>query len=269
MDQRFGAMGKPAGCLICSRTLSYHQQVCGQICDDWRCKSAMLDSEMAAHRKRAAAALSVNQSLDFPMVVVPDDPVDIDRLPQARKQIHLNFLFELVVQATISKIDGDAAPSDSQPAYLDPPPVMASHVCAVCQGVCCHLGKEHAFLDNAAIRRFINRSGLMDPLEIACAYIAHLPEIAVTDACVYQSDQGCGLPRWMRAGICNTYRCKGLRQAEHFIRCRDTNCLYVVVRKDNRIIRAAFVQRDQIRNYPASNNSTSALMLDNEFHAGA
>jgi hypothetical protein len=37
-------------------------------------------------------------------------------------------------------------------------------------------------------------------------YMAALPERSVENACVFQSDQGCTLPRDWRSGVCNTYR---------------------------------------------------------------
>jgi hypothetical protein len=252
IPQRFGPMGQPAGCRICGRTLSFHQQVSGQICSNWRCKAATLEQEMAAHRKKAAAVMGVRRFESYCMVVVPDDPAAISRLPQSRKQAHINFLFNLCLQAaTMENVDDDTS-FESDSTVFDPPAVIASNVCAVCRGTCCHLGKVHAFLDTAAIRRFILRSTLTDPLKIVYAYFAYLPEKTVSDACVYQTEQGCTLPRWMRADICNAYRCKGLAQAEELIRRDDTNRLFVVVRKDNRITRSAFVQDYRIRHYPSA-----------------
>jgi hypothetical protein len=250
MSHRFGPMGKPAGCRICGRSLSFHQQVSGQICADWRCKSALLDKEMAAHRKTAAAVLGVRRPESYPMVVVPDDPADVDRLPDSRKLVHAAFLYDLCLKAFPAGIDGTEDRLDKNPPEINPPAVVASRVCGVCQGTCCHLGKEHAFLDAAAIGRFVTRSGIADPLDIVHAFTAYLPQISVNDACVYQTDQGCTLPRWMRADICNAYRCQGLKQAERMIRRYETSRLYVVVRKDNRITRAAFVQNHRIRHYP-------------------
>ncbi|WP_319410078.1 hypothetical protein [uncultured Desulfosarcina sp.] len=250
MSHRFGPMGKPAGCRICGRSLSFHQQVSGQICDDWRCKSTVLDKEMAAHRKKAAAVLGVRRPESYPMVVVPDDPADVERLPDLRKQVHAAFLYDLCVKGFQAGIDGGEDPLDINPPEIGPPAVVASRVCGVCRGTCCHLGKEHAFLDAAAIGRFAARCGIADPLDIVHAYTAYLPQISVKDACVYQSEQGCTLPRWMRADICNTYRCQGLKQAERLIRNHETSRLYVVVRKDNRIARAAFVQNRRVRPYP-------------------
>ena len=247
-------MGSPAGCRICGKPLSFHQQASGRICNDWRCKSATLDQEMAAHRQAAAAATGVRHPESYPMVVVPDDPADIDRLPQWRKQAHLNFLYDMGVQAGAIISDGNDIFSEADPAGLDPPAAMASRVCAVCRGACCHLGKTHAFLDVAGIGRFMTRSGIHNPLEMVYAYFACLPEKSVINACVYQTDQGCTLPRWMRADICNAYRCKGLKKVEQLIRRHEATRLYVVARENNRIARSAFVRGRLTRHFPFPKN---------------
>lgn len=221
-----------------------------RICDDWRCKAALLEKEMAAHRSKAAKAVGIENPGTYPMVVVPDDPADAGRQPQARKQAHIDFLYDLCAKTAAAHNGDSRIPDDMELADLEPPEHMASQVCAVCRGTCCHLGKLEAFLDEAAICRFIAISGICDPLEIVYAYFARLPDIAVTDACVYQSVGGCSLPRWMRADICNAYRCQGLRQAEEMIHRDNRQRLCVVVRRDNRITRSAFIRNDKIRHCP-------------------
>jgi hypothetical protein len=244
-------MGKSARCRVCGKPLSFHQQVSGRVCDDWRCKSAVLDQEMARHRQNAAAATGVRYPETYPIVVVPDDTADIDRLPQWRKQAHLNFLYDLGVEAAAVKRDGRDILPEADPDAAAPPAAMASCVCAACRGACCNLGKTHAFLDAVSIRRFMTRSGIHDPLEMVYAYFAFLPEKTVIDACVYQTGQGCTLPRWMRADICNAYRCKGLKEAERMIHHYDADRFYVVVRENNRIARSAFVNGRVTRHFPS------------------
>lgn len=250
VSQRFSPMGRPTGCRICGKLLSFHQQIAGQICGDWQCKTALLEQELCAHRGEAAAATGEHQPESYPVVVVPDDPVDIDRLPQSRKQAHINFLYDLSVKHSHPGKGDDKAATATDTINLNPPTVMASHVCRVCRGACCHQGKEYAFLDAMAIGRFTARSLITEPLEIVYAYAVHLPTMSAVDGCVYQTDRGCALPRWMRAAICNTYQCKGLEQAEQMIRDNDSERLFVAVRRDNRINRSAFARRHSIHHYP-------------------
>ena len=251
MTIRFGPMGKPEGCRICGRPLSYHQLVYNQICSDWRCKNALLELELTSHRDQAARVVGIGHPERYPVIVVPDDLSEIQMQPLERKQAHINFLFDLCLQTLASLGDpGDCLPGERSDDW-NPPAKIASDVCGICKGACCHLGNEKAFLDTAAIGRFIALSGISDPLEIVYAYYGHLPQCAVADACVYQTDRGCALPRWMRADLCNSYRCQGLQQAEKTDRQAARSRLCVLIRRDNRTIRSAFVRDHEIIHCPS------------------
>lgn len=195
----------------------------------------------------------------YPMVVVPDDPADIEPQPEARKQAHIDFLYELCVETFVCKDEEDGIFCKTEFADLAPPNRMASLVCAVCRGTCCHMGKTEAFLDRGAIHRVVALTGICDPLEIVYAYFARLPEIAVAEGCVYQTAQGCTLPRWMRADICNAYRCQGLRQAERMTRQENCQRLCVVARENNRITRSAFIRNGRIYDYPLAGSTDAEL----------
>lgn len=241
-------MGKPLGCRICGRRLSFHQQVSGQLCDNWRCKSELLETDLAAYRGTAARAVGIRRPDTYAMVVVPESSNGTGRQPQSRIQAHINFLFDLCLKTDTNEDDGAAIVSGS--IDLDPPDEIESRVCGICKGSCCHLGREHAFQNASSIRRFMRFSGLRDPMDIVYAYFANLPSTAAIDGCVYQTDHGCTLPRWMRGDMCNAYRCKGLSQIGYLIRYNGASRAFVVVRRDNRILRGAFVQRHRIRPYP-------------------
>ncbi|WP_319525609.1 hypothetical protein [uncultured Desulfosarcina sp.] len=249
---RSDTMGGSGGCLICGRPLSFHQRIYNGICGDWRCKAALLDREKSDYRKLAAQALGIDHPDFYPIVVVPDDPADIGPQPETRKQAHIDFLYELCVEAAVCKDDDNCISREAEYANLETPDGTASRVCAVCRGTCCHMGKTEAFLDRAAIHRFMALTAICDPLEIVYAYFARLPEVAVAEGCVYQTAQGCTLPRWMRSDLCNAYRCQGLRQAERMIRRENCQCLCVVAREDNRITRSAFIRNGRIYPYPLS-----------------
>jgi hypothetical protein len=247
---RFAPMGQPAGCRICGSPLTFHQQVAGQICGNWRCRTGVLEREMASHRERAGRSLGIGDFAAYAMVVVPDDPRGVQRQPMFRQKAHVNWLFDLCLKTLSATPLADDREGNACRTDENEPPSLATGVCAVCRGTCCHLGGDHAFLDQPAIRSFIAHSGICDPLEIVYAFAARLPRRAVVEGCVYQTQTGCALPRWMRAGICNAYRCKGLRQAEDLIHERQTGRFYVVVREDNQIQRGAFLDDRRIRHFP-------------------
>lgn len=248
MPPRFGPGGRPAGCRVCGGTLSFHQQVSEQLCGDPRCKAAALESSMLAHRADAAVALGLSQPETYPLVVVPDAPARVVPLPEERKQAHAALLAELCTASEPAEIGSSGC---CEPPIPEAPTPLGVCVCSVCRGACCHWGKEHAFLDEAAIGRFVTRSGISGPRAIVQAYAAFLPATSVEDACVYQAEGGCALPRWMRAPICHDYRCQGLRRAEKLFGEQGTRQLYVVARRDNHIVRAAFVRLDDVLYAPA------------------
>jgi hypothetical protein len=247
---QIAAVGRRTHCSICGRSLSFHQQWAGDICDDWRCRWTRLDREIEAHRQAAARALGEKQPEAYLTLVVPHRPGSIEKLPARRRVDHLKFLNHLVMKVTQGKVCSEEHYTDSRHTDISPPDPLAEAVCAVCAGACCHRAGDQAFLDTAAIARFMAVNGDMEPSNIASSYAAHLPERSFTGSCVYHTFDGCALPRSLRADICNAYRCSGLKQAERWA-CNDgTTHIYVAVREDNIIRRGAFVQPGNIRHYP-------------------
>lgn len=244
------AVGQSIHCVICGSSLSFHQQWAGDICDDWRCRWVKLDREMEAHRKKAARALGIKQPEVYRALVVPHRPGIIDVLPAKRRKAHLDYLNKQmmeVVQGATGNEEPCIGPGDSASG---PPAELATAVCAVCAGACCQRAGNHAFLDTAAIARLMAANPGMESSDIASTYAAHLPERSIAGSCVYHTLKGCTLPRSLRAHICNTYRCSGLKQAERWAGNNGISRVYVVARKDNIIKRSAFVQPGNIRHYP-------------------
>jgi len=209
---------------------------------------------MEAHRQEAARALGESQPESYRALVVPHRPGSIDMLPEKRRAAHLEFLNELVMKVTQSEVYGQKTCSELGNSSTSPQVALAAAVCAVCAGACCHRAGDHAFLDRAAIDRFMAVNPKMAFSNIPSTYAAHLPVRSFAGSCVYHTFVGCVLPRFLRADICNAYRCSGLKQAEGWA-CNDgTERVYVVVREDNHIKRGAFVQPGEIRHYPATDD---------------
>lgn len=244
------AAGRNTHCAICGRPLSFHQQWSGDICDDWRCRWAKLDRGMQVHRQEAARAIGEARPEVYRVVVVPHRLGSINTLPHNRRSAHLEFLNELVTKVTQDgRCAGEPCIEQEGPDGR-PPAALTAAVCAVCAGACCHRAGDRAFLNTVAIDRFMAANDAMQPAHIISTYVAHLPERSFKDSCVYHTLGGCALPRSLRADVCNSYRCSGLKQAEQWARSDGTTRIYVVVRKDNRIRRAAFVHSGGIRHYP-------------------
>ena len=255
------AIGRSTHCVICGSSLSFHQQFAGAICGDWRCRWTMLDRDMEAHRHEAAGVLGEKHPEIYRALVVPHRPGSIENLPARRRADHLEFLNELVMKVTQGEVCDEEPCIETGESVTGLPVALAAAVCAVCGGACCHRAGDHAFLDLAAIERFMASSRKTEPSNIASTYAAHLPARSFAGSCVYHTFIGCALPRSMRADICNAYRCSGLKQAEHWACDDGTTRVYVVVRKDNKIKRSAFVQPGEIRHYPPTDALPGAERL--------
>jgi hypothetical protein len=251
MQGRSVPIGRSTFCTVCGRALSSHQQYAGQICDDWRCRWKQLERGMESHRREAARELGEANPASYRPVVVPHRPGVIKKLPGQRRQAHLKFLAKLAFEAAQDS-KGSQAPGaeESQESGLEAAVALAAAVCTVCAGACCHRGGDQAFLDAAAVMRFMAINHDPEPSRIVHTYAAYLPEHSFAGSCVYHTRDGCNLPRYLRAAICNNYRCRGFKQAEYWAQNDGTTCVYVVVRHDNRIMRAAFVRPQDIRHYP-------------------
>jgi hypothetical protein len=255
----FASIGRSTFCTVCGRPLSFHQQYAGHICDDWRCRWAQLEQQIQSHRLDAARALGETNPEAYRTLVVPHRLRSIEELPAQRRRAHLQFLAKLVVEALQDRKPSQApGTEESQESGVRAPIALAAAVCTVCAGACCHRGGDQAFLDAAAVMRFMAANHDPAPSGVVRVYAAHLPELSFAGSCVYHTLDGCTLPRSLRASICNNYRCRGLKQAEYWARNDGTTCVYVVVRHDNRIKRAAFVRMHDIRHYPLPNTAPSS-----------
>jgi hypothetical protein len=78
-------------------------------------------------------------------------------------------------------------------------------------GWCCRNGGDDAFLDDQTLARRRVANPEIAGEAIIRLYLARLPETVYQDSCIFHGKRGCTLDRSMRADICNTYFCGGLR----------------------------------------------------------
>lgn len=92
---------------------------------------------------------------------------------------------------------------------------QSGHLCAHCGGRCCQHGAAwHAFIDIAVLRQWVRDHPQRTLDDAAQAYVDALPAAHVHGACLYQTSQGCALPRERRAWICNGFACGALQQLQ-------------------------------------------------------
>jgi hypothetical protein len=105
---------------------------------------------------------------------------------------------------------GDPVAADAPRSSAD---LLTRGACTACQGHCCRLGEDHAFLRPATLRRFHQAHPEMTAAQVVDAYIARVPAESVVGSCVFQGREGCTLPRSMRSDVCNRYLCEDLERA--------------------------------------------------------
>jgi len=89
--------------------------------------------------------------------------------------------------------------------------IVVRAACALCKGVCCKHGDDNGYIDDGALVRVrLARPGLSDEALLKL-YLQRIPAAAYRDSCIFHGKKGCTLDRSMRADICNSYFCGGLR----------------------------------------------------------
>ena len=83
--------------------------------------------------------------------------------------------------------------------------------CATCQGFCCRGGGEHAYIDERTMARVRRDRPDLDARGVIRLYRDALAPLAYRGSCLFHGPGGCTLPRPLRAELCNSYYCNGLR----------------------------------------------------------
>jgi len=243
-----------AKCHICSAELTVHQRFRGGLCDDWRCQEAVLKNDLEMHREQAAKALGVENPGKRPIFVVPRNDRRITKLARHRREKFRDHLRRIVAAAADRTPPGDL--DDEEPISAKPLPEpengLLGQACAACRGYCCQHGKEHAFLEEDRMGRYMSAAPHESPEQVIEHYLSYLPESSFEEACVYQSATGCALPREMRARICNAYQCSGLKTYRRHLESQGPAEGFAVIREDNQIIRSAFLGQESLRRYGPS-----------------
>jgi hypothetical protein len=87
---------------------------------------------------------------------------------------------------------------------------VAATACRLCEGACCRLGGDDAFLDRDTIARVRRDKPDLDASAIISLFSERVPGFAYEGSCIFHGAEGCTLSRDLRADICNVYYCRGL-----------------------------------------------------------
>jgi hypothetical protein len=220
-------------CQICGAALYDQAERLTQVCSASRCQLAWVSRLQArrnaelqlqrqqrtglavAYRDREAARLGIVGAEKLLPVPVPANLRKVGNLPERRKRAFRDYLTGLISQAAALRAKsaecppGDTA-SDSLPLASELA-AQLSRGCATCRGRCCAGGGDHAYLTVDTILGYMRDHPKQRPRAVLEAYLRRLPNRAYEDSCVYQTEQGCALPREMRARISGDFFCEDLQ----------------------------------------------------------
>ena len=234
-------------CLSCQGPLSVHQEVGGGVCDDPRCRTALVHlSERRASQHRAEVAKTLRTSPeDLPFSVVPCIDGGVSNLPEKRRRRFRDHLNEAIGLAVAwPHIAPNELSRQEYPKEIDPTPAEQAKldkVCGTCRGYCCTHGSDHAFLNVLTIRSFIAGHPEIRPRQVLGAYLDRLPNRSCRGSCVYHTATGCVLPRAMRATICNNFYCDGQQKLFRLLVEPQTPRLLAVCVRNNTVVRSVVV----------------------------
>lgn len=83
--------------------------------------------------------------------------------------------------------------------------------CALCRGHCCRGGGTHAYIDERTMARVRTERAAMTAAAVIGLYMKSIARPGFRDSCLFHGSAGCTLPRDLRAELCNSYHCNGLK----------------------------------------------------------
>ena len=97
--------------------------------------------------------------------------------------------------------------------YEAEPHAVLKAACKSCEGFCCRTGGDTGHLSLIDVKRWRRRNPLLTKDDAREVYLSLLPSESTKSACIFQSAEGCALPRELRSDHCNSYMCKDVEKA--------------------------------------------------------
>ena len=132
-------------------------------------------------------------------------PVSPERIRRLRQHL-IDIILDLRRAGAMKPMASAVAPEPDGFAG-----VVARAACTLCKGSCCRHGDDNGYIDDRALARVQLENPRLSDEAIVRRYLNRVPTIAYRDSCIFHGKRGCTLDRSMRADICNTYFCGGLR----------------------------------------------------------
>ncbi len=230
----------PKQCRVCKTELNRHEAIRG-ICMSPDCRRSDIPFQLAKREQSILADITQLSSsfwsgqLSHKVAYVPANTQPIEALPEQRQKAICKHIVEIVHLASSDKenqldtpVDRTATRngiSESQ-ARL---PLLGS-LCSLCEGYCCSLGGDTAFLVPGVIRRVMELQPDLTIEQIENQYLSSIPEQHYRGSCVFHAASGCALPRELRSRVCNDFICEKL--ANTVVKCEGFESQYVVAAVD-------------------------------------
>lgn len=173
-------------------------------------------------RPAIAAALEADPDAIL-MAIVPYQNNPIVPLPTAARDAFLAHL-EMTVAAAHRTATQSMSQEPIEPPQVRTPRAVEEAGCMACQGSCCREGRDtHAFLSQSCLEDIVRANPVLSADDVMAVYVGAIPEMSVENACIYQTGQGCNLPRNWRSETCNAFKCAPLRQLSELVASK-TDC---------------------------------------------
>jgi hypothetical protein len=132
-------------------------------------------------------------------------PVSPERIRRLRQHL-LDIILDLRRAGAMKPMPSAVAPEPDDFAG-----VIARAACKLCKGFCCRNGDDNGFIDDKTLARVRLANPRLSDEAIVMLYLDRIPSTAYRDSCIFHGKKGCTLDRSLRADVCNTYFCGGLR----------------------------------------------------------
>ena len=252
---------KQAECTVCGKPLSMLQQHCGNVCDALACRLPQLQQQSVRVKhtetaERQVFGIDVLQQVQATtpqvfeeaqvepnavlVMVVPSFAGNLEAMCDERRLRFANNL-DVAFQAAAQKLaDRSSHPSlrsshENYHSQATSPAVV--NACSTCRGQCCKQGGDHAFLvaDYLAWRMLQQPRATVE--ELKSEYLERIPTEHYPDSCLFQSPDGCVLPRSIRGPTCNWFECAGIADQPTVAIARDATL----------VTRIGIMNRDHVR----------------------
>jgi len=207
-------------------------------------------------RDNVARENGIENPEDFTPVAVPANIRCIRHLPEKRQRSFSDGLKQLIGQvvaersssASLTDYSKTQTDCDTQTPEMELRSILGN-ACAVCRGVCCINGGEHAYIKADTLLCYMQQHPGLQQQQVLDEYLSFLPKKVYKNSCVYHAELGCALPFNMRSESCSSFVCEGLAEIKEQAVNTKTTRFFIAAMEGKKVLRSAFIEANQIRGH--------------------